>query len=221
MPRLPRLVLVGYPHHVILRGNNREPIFIADEDYQYYLDKLRDACIKHDCDLHAYVLMTNHVHLLITPHKEEGMAKVMQMVGRYYVHYFNHCYRRTGTLWEGRYKSTVVDSDDYALICYRYIELNPVRARMVEDPVDYPWSSYRFNAMGEDNDLVTPHSLYTALAETSALRLQIYQSLFEQHISASKMDKIRDATASTASVAFHQLTNGCHHNRKTGGYHCH
>jgi len=124
-------------------------------------------------------------------------------------------------LWEGRYKSTVVDSDDYALICYRYIELNPVRARMVEEPVDYPWSSYRFNAMGEDNDLVTPHSLYTALAETSALRVQIYQSLFEQHISASKMDKIRDATASTASVAFHQLTNVCHHNRKTGGHHCH
>lgn len=194
MARLPRLVLVGHPHHVIIRGNNREPIFIANEDYRFYLDKLKLACEKHHCEVHAYVLMTNHVHLLITPHKKESLAKAMQMVGRYYVQYFNHCYRRTGTLWEGRYKSTVVDSDDYALICYRYIELNPVRARMVEDPIDYPWSSYRFNALGEVNDLVTPHSLYTALAETNTLRLKIYQSLFEQHISASKMNKIRDAT---------------------------
>ncbi|KKN50990.1 hypothetical protein LCGC14_0627190 [marine sediment metagenome] len=103
MARLPRLVLVGQAHHVIIHGNNREPIFIADEDYKFYLEKLRLACEKHQCDVHAYVLMTNYVHLLITPHKEDGIAKVMQMAGRYYVQYFNYCYRQTGTLWEDRY----------------------------------------------------------------------------------------------------------------------
>jgi len=194
MSRLPRLVLVGQPHHVIIRGNNREPIFIADEDYQFYLDKLHDACVKHQCDLHAYVLMTNHVHLLITPYKEGGLAKLMQMAGRYYVQYFNNSYCRTGTLWEGRYKSTVVDSDNYALICYRYIELNPVRAGMVLHSADYPWSSYRFNALGEVNVNVTEHPLYLSLAGTAELRMTQYRSLFEGYLSATHIESIRDAT---------------------------
>jgi putative transposase len=194
MPRLPRLVLVGQPHHVIIRGNNREPIFIADEDYQFYLEKLRLACVKHQCDLHAYVLMTNHVHLLITPHKEEGIAKMMQMVGRYYVQYFNHCYHRTGTLWEGRYKSTLIDSDAYALICYRYIELNPVRAGMVDEPAQYPWSSYRSNALGACNDMLIAHELYVGLAQTSEHRLVQYRALFENYISLTQIENIRDAT---------------------------
>jgi len=195
MSRLPRLVLVGQPHHVIIRGNNREPIFIADEDYQFYLDKLHDACVKHQCDLHAYVLMTNHVHLLITPYKEGVLAKLMQMVGRYYVQYFNNSYCRTGTLWEGRYKSTVVDSDNYALICYRYIELNPVRAGMVLHSADYPWSSYRFNALGEVNVNITEHPLYLSLAGTAELRMTQYRSLFEGHLSATHIESIRDATS--------------------------
>lgn len=194
MPRSSRLVLAGQPHHVIIRGNNREPIFIADEDYQFYLEKLGDACVKHQCNLHAYVLMTNHVHLLITPHNEDGLAKVMQMVGRYYVQYFNYSYRRTGTLWEGRYKSALVDSDNYALICYRYIELNPVRAGMVLHPGDYPWSSYRFNALGHDDDKITEHALYLELAETSELRLTRYQALFEYPISSKNIATIRHAT---------------------------
>jgi putative transposase len=194
MARLPRLVLVGHAHHVVIRGNNREPIFIADEDYKFYLEKLKLACEKHLCDVHAYVLMTNHVHLLITPHKEDSIAKVMQMVGRYYVQYFNYCYRRTGTLWEGRYKSTVIDSDRYALICYRYIELNPVRAGMVEEPADYPWSSYRFNALGIDDAIVTMHVLYASLGQTVEQRRAYYRGLFEHHISAKQIDLIRDAT---------------------------
>ena len=157
MARLPRFVIPGHPQHVIVRGNNREPIFYAEADYQFYLEKLKQACDKHSCDVHAYVLMTNHVHLLITPHKENGISKAMQMLGRYYVQYFNYSYERTGTLWEGRYKASLIDSNSYALICYRYIELNPVRADMVDHPSEYPWSSYRHNALGEKNELVIHH----------------------------------------------------------------
>ena len=155
MARLPRFVLVGHPQHVIIRGNNREPIFYADEDYQFCLEKLKKACDKHECDIHAYVLMTNHVHLLITPHKKDGISKVIQMLGRYYVQYFNNTYQRKGTLWEGRYKATLIDSEHYALGCYRYIELNPVRAEMVEHPAEYPWSSYGFNGLGDKISLLS------------------------------------------------------------------
>ncbi|MGC2047550.1 MAG: transposase, partial [Gallionella sp.] len=149
MARLPRFVLPGQPQHVIVRGNNRSEIFCADADYRFYLEKLQLACDKHGCDLHAYVLMTNHVHLLITPHEEQSLSKALQMLGRYYVQYYNHCYQRTGTLWEGRYKATLIDSEAYLLTCMRYIELNPVRAGMVAHPSEYPWSSYHHNALGQ------------------------------------------------------------------------
>ena len=129
MARLPRFSLPDQPQHVIVRGNNRSEIFCADEDYRFYLEKLKLACDKHGCSLHAYVLMTNHVHLLATAEFEESLSKTMQSVGRRYVQYFNHTYRRTGTLWEGRYKSTLIQSGPYLLTCMRYIELNPVRAR--------------------------------------------------------------------------------------------
>jgi len=141
MARLPRFVIPDQPQHVILRGNNRAETFCADADYSFYLEKLKSACDKHGCSVHAYVLMTNHVHLLITPHLEQSLGKAMQMLGRYYVQYYNFCYRRTGTLWEGRYKATLIDSEAYLLTCMRYIELNPGRAGMVIDPADYPWSS--------------------------------------------------------------------------------
>lgn len=195
MARLPRFVIPDHPQHVIIRGNNREPIFIADDDYQFYLEKLKQACEKHDCAVHAYVLMTNHVHLLITPHSEDGLSKVMQMVGRYYVQYFNHSYQRTGTLWEGRYKATLIDSEHYLLTCYRYIELNPVRAKdMVDHPADYPWSSYRFNALGQENDLLTPHEEYLKLGQSDEQRQQVYRALFDNHVSEATLDEIRQAT---------------------------
>ena len=117
MARLPSFVIPDQPQHVIIRGSNREPIFITDDDYAFYLDKLKRACDKNSCDLHAYVLMTNHVHLLITPHTEESLGKVMQMVGRYYVQYFNYNYQRTGALWEGSYKATLIDSEHYIKYC--------------------------------------------------------------------------------------------------------
>jgi putative transposase len=147
MARLPRFSIPGQSQHVIQRGNNRDAIFVADEDYGFYLEKLKDACQKFHCEIHAYVLMTNHVHLLITPYSENGISKVMQSLGRFYVQYFNYQYRRTGTLWEGRYRATLLDSEQYLLICSRYIELNPVRAGMVLHAGEYPWSSYRCNAM--------------------------------------------------------------------------
>lgn len=195
MPRQPRFVLLGHPQHVIVRGNNRDPIFYTDQDYQFYLDKLKQACDKHQCDIHAYVLMTNHVHLLITPHKQDGISKTMQMVGRYYVQYFNKVYKRTGTLWEGRYKATLIDSEQYALICYRYIEMNPVRAiGMAEHPADYPWSSYRYNALGQSDALVIQHSLYKALGQTDEARQEGYRSLFSTELEEKTLTAIREST---------------------------
>jgi len=194
MARLPRYVILGQPQHVIQRGNNRNVIFVADEDYQYYLQKLGDACKKYDCELHAYVLMTNHVHLLLTPNSENGISKVMQYIGRYYVQYFNFQYQRTGTLWEGRYKATLLDSESYLLICSRYIELNPVRAGMVTEPAEYPWTSYHFNALGQENKLITPHGVYKALGTDRLTCLSSYHALFDSHILKSDIEEIRTAT---------------------------
>ena len=170
MARLPRLFLPGQPIHAIQRGNNREPIFSAEEDYRYYLECLGKAAGEQGLAIHAYVLMTNHVHLLVTPDSEDSLSKAMQSVGRRYVQYFNHTYQRTGTLWEGRYKSTLIQSSRYLLTCMRYIELNPVRADMVGHPADYPWSSYCANAQGEENALLTPHALYRRLGPTPVAR---------------------------------------------------
>ena len=194
MARLPRFVIPGQPQHVIQRGNNRGVIFVADEDYLYYLQKIGDACKKYECEIHAYVLMTNHVHLLITPQIENGISKVMQHIGRYYVQYFNFKYQRTGTLWEGRYKATLLDSEGYLLTCSRYIELNPVRAGMVKDPARYPWSSFHYNALGDEDEMLTPHASYKALGiDNVSCRLN-YQALFEKHISKEEIEEIRTAT---------------------------
>ena len=194
MARLPRFILPGQPQHIIQRGNNREPIFYDEADYRFYLEKLGAACEKHDCDLHAYVLMTNHVHLLITPHSETALAKVMQMLGRYYVQYFNYTYDRSGTLWEGRYKATLLDSEQYLLSCMRYIELNPIRADMVEHPRDYPWSSYHRNALGEENELLTPHGLYHKLGSSNEKRQAAYRLLFRHRLAERTLDELREAT---------------------------
>lgn len=194
MARLPRYVLPGQPQHVIQRGNNREPIFCCDADCRFYLEKLKAGADKHQVDIHAYVLMTNHVHLLLTPHTEQGMSKLMQYLGRYYVQYFNDCYQRTGTLWEGRYKATVIDAEAYLLTCYRYIELNPVRAGMVEHPGGYRWSSYLCNATGQEDVLVTPHLLYRRLGRASTERQAAYRDLFDTVIEPGTLEAIRAAT---------------------------
>ena len=194
MARLSRFIIPDQPQHVIVRGNNRAEIFCADTDYTFYLEKLKMASHKHGCSVHAYVLMTNHVHLLLTPHSGQSLAKALQMLGRYYVQYFNYCYRRTGTLFEGRYKATLIDSEAYLITCMRYIELNPVRAGMVNKPSEYPWSSYHFNAIGQTDDLIVPHAEYQRLGETNDARQMNYRELFKHHIPQNNIDEIRDAT---------------------------
>ena len=194
MARLPRIVMPGQPQHVIVRGNNRSEIFRAEADYGFYLEKLKAACDKHGCQIHAYILMTNHVHLLITPETGPSLAKTLQMLGRYYVQYYNFSYKRTRTLWEGRYKATLIDSESYLLTCMRYIELNPVRAGMVSHPSEYRWSSYHCNARGQTDDLVTTHLEYRRLDKMAEARQAAYRLLFRHHIAESSVAAIRDAT---------------------------
>ena len=194
MARLPRFVLPGQPQHVIQRGNNRQNIFAAEEDYQFYLEKLTDAAERSGCDIHAYVLMTNHVHLLVTPYCSFGVSKMMQSLGRNYVQYFNHQYKRSGTLWEGRFKSCLVESEEYLLECYRYIELNPVRAAMVNSPADYKWSSYMCNALGKYSNLSTAHDVYLVLGKDDIQRQQAYRDLFEERVDKELVDTLRIPT---------------------------
>jgi len=178
---------------VIQRGNNREPCFLAEQDYRRYLEDLAVAAEKSACRVHAYVLMTNHVHLLVTPMQEHGIAGMMQALGRRYVQYINKRYRRTGTLWEGRYKASLVDSEAYLLTCMRYIELNPLRAGMVEHAGEYQWSSYGANAQGRSDPLLSPHPLYTALGSIPADRQHAYRELFRDHMADAQLHEIRDA----------------------------
>ena len=193
MPRLRRYELTDLPQHVVQRGNNRQPTFFADADYVFYLECLRDAAKRYGCEIHAYVLMTNHIHLLVTPRKPLAIAKLLQSVGRRYVRYINYEYRRSGTLWEGRYKASLVNTQEYFLSCSRYIETNPVRADMVVDPRDYPWSSYRSNAWGEPSTLLTPHSEYTNLGSSEEERCRTYRELFRADLEASALQEIRDS----------------------------
>lgn len=194
MARLPRLNLPGCAQHVIQRGNNREACFYGEADCKAYLAFLKDASVKHQVAIHAFVLMTNHVHLLLTPDDQQGLSRMMQGLGRKYVQYFNFTYGRTGTLWEGRYKSTLVDADNYLLTLYRYIELNPVRANMVSHASDYPWSSYQGNAVGKPIELLTQHPIYRHLGKTDDERQGAYRALFRGRMSERDVATIRDAT---------------------------
>ena len=191
MPRQPRPDLAGVPQHVVQRGNDRQPCFYVEDDYRRYLTGLREAAIRYGCLVHAYVLMTNHVHLLVTPSSAGAVSRMMQWLGRQYVGYINGRYRRTGTLWEGRYKSCLVDTERYLLTCYRYIELNPVRAAMVADPADYVWSSYRANAQSLPNAVVVPHVEYLRLGAAEAQRCAAYRELFKEVLSAERLAEIR------------------------------
>lgn len=182
MARLPRLNIPGVPQHVVQRGNNRQACFFADKGYQFYLECLQTAAQRYGCAVHAYVLMTNHVHLLVTPQAVAGISRLLQSVGRRYVRYVNQVYRRSGTLWEGRYKASLIDSEQYLLSCYRYIELNPIRARMVEAPDDYHWSSYAWHAAGKPDPLVVDHPLYISLGERVEQRCAAYRELFRHAI---------------------------------------
>jgi len=178
MPRKPRMYIPGIPVHVVQRGNNREPCFFTDDDYHYYRQCLKKALSRYRLQCHAYCLMTNHVHLLLTPADETGISRLMSLAGKNYVMYINRTYRRSGTLWEGRHKSSLIDAERYLLCCYRYIELNPVRAGMVKKPEDYRWSSYGRHAWGKEDALISDHFLYQALGSTTTARQQAYRELF-------------------------------------------
>jgi len=193
MARLPRLTLPGYPHHVIQRGNNRQPIFTSSADYQTLLDLLDENAKKFGVAIHAYVLMSNHFHLLVTPQTVEGLPQMMQAVGRRYVRYFNDRQKRSGTLWEGRYKSTLIQSERYLLACMSYIDLNPVRAGLVAQVRDYPWSSYGHYTGQRIDKLITPPPLFWELGNTPFAREAAYAELVQSGISPGQQAALTDS----------------------------
>lgn len=192
MPRQPRIDLPHVAQHIVQRGNDRQPCFFTDGDRLRYLGDLRELALHIGCAVHAYMLMTNHVHLLVTPTQSGQIPHLMQALGRRYVRYVNTRYRRTGTLWEGRYKACPVHGDAYLLRCYRYIENNPVRAAMVAHPESYPWSSYSHNALGCADPLIHPHPIYTALGATSEERQRAYKALVAETLTDDDTAAIRD-----------------------------
>ncbi|MEO8137092.1 MAG: transposase [Betaproteobacteria bacterium] len=220
MPRRPRLDVPGLPQHVVQRGNNRGACFFADDDYRRYLDWLRKGAGDHGVAVHAYVLMTNHVHLLATPAKPGALATMMQSLGRRYVRYVNHAYQRTGSLWEGRYRAGAVDSDDYLLRVYRYIELNPVRAGMVGDPGEYRWSSYTINSGAKASDWLKPHVGYLALGRGSTERADAYRALFQDELDPEDAARIRTAVNLGIGVSdprFHEELAAIAQAKRKGG----
>jgi putative transposase len=194
MPRRSRIMVGGLPTHVVQRGNNRAACFFEDQDRAFYLFHLERLLPRARCVLHAYCLMTNHVHLLLTPEAPESCAQLMKDLGQLHTQYVNRQYGRSGTLWEGRFKSCIVQSENYLLSCYRYIELNPVRAGLCGHPAEYPWSSFPFNAQGVRGGLVSPHDEFRRLGANDAERTLAYASLLESALDARRLEEIRSAT---------------------------
>ncbi len=196
MPRKPRLFLPNQPQHVVVRGHNRDPILARLDDFRFLYQCLRDASTKHELAIHSWVFMHNHIHLLVTPSHEQSLPKTMQSIGRRYAQYFNGTYHRTGSLWEGRYKSCLIDTDNYLLSCYRYIELNPVRAGMVRKTEDYAYSSYHANALGKDDAMLSPHTVFIdfiRIAEETLDR-SVYVNLCQQMLDRKTLALIRRGT---------------------------
>jgi putative transposase len=191
MARRPRVFLKGAAHHIVQRGNNRCDIFRSAEDYKLLLQLLSDTSVEFNLQIHAYVLMTNHVHFLATPSRATTIAATMQAIGRVYVPYYNGKYQRTGALFEGRYRSTIVTSETYFMTCMRYIELNPVRAGLCSGPESYRWSSYASHALGRPDGLLTNHELYRRLGEHTPDRCHKWRALCADHVSDPELDRMR------------------------------
>jgi putative transposase len=200
MPRRSRLRLPGYPLHVVQRGVNRSDCFTCDRDRRTYLGLLDELADMYACRIHAYVLMTNHVHMLMTPDRVDGPSLLMKHLGQRFVQYINRKHNRTGPLWDGRFKSCLVDTETYLMRCYRYVEMNPVRAGMVECPEQFEWSSFRANGLGESSLFVRPHDIYLRLGTGNGSRLAAYRSLFLQPLTARELQRIRDATNSGSAL---------------------
>lgn len=191
MARLPRVRLIGVPQHIIQRCIHGQVCFVSEQDFTAYINWLQHYAAKFDVEIHAWVIMPDHVHLLCTPRIEKGISAMLQGLGRQYVRYFNDAYQRSGTLWEGRFKSCLVEPETYLLELYRYIELNPVRAGIVEHPSQYAWSSYQVNALGKKSALCTPHEQYLSLAKDELKRQKDYRILFNVQIDDQLLDDIR------------------------------
>lgn len=194
MARRARIVLPEVPLHIIQRGNNRQACFDGESDHLVYLDLLKQCARSAACAVHAYVLMSNHVHLLLSPAEKTSPAMLMKLLGQRYVQYFNRRHGRSGTLWEGRFRSCLVQDEHYLLVCQRYIELNPVRAGMVAEPVLYPWSSFHANAQGQRDKLITPHPIYQRLGRSDCARRSAYRALFEQALPQDVLGHLRHAS---------------------------
>ena len=207
MPRRSRLSLPGIPWHIIQRGNNRTACFFAEADYRRYLDALTEQADRFNCAVHAYVLMTNHVHLLLTPFEEGSASLVMKHLGQRYVQTINRTYRRSGTLWEGRFRSCLAQSEEYVLACYRYIEMNPVRAGMVAHPRDYRWSSYRANGEAANDALISFHEEYLRLGADEGERRARYRQFFASKLDPETVDQIRTATNGGFALGAAQFTD--------------
>jgi putative transposase len=214
MARHPRLIIPHQPHHVIQRGNDRQLIFREPEDYQRFLGWLKESARFYSVALHAYVLMPNHLHLLATPEDASGLAQMMQKVGRFYVPWFNHKYQRYGGLFQGRFRTSLVDSERYFLACSRYIELNPVRAQLAAGPLDYPWSSYAHNAGVRSDSLLTEHALYWALGNTPFQREAAYIDLVQQGMSGDELDAINLAVLKGQPLGNHAFKAELEHKTK-------
>jgi REP-associated tyrosine transposase len=200
MPRRARLKMKGLPLHIIQRGHNQAPCFLTDADFNLYLGLLQELAPLHPCAVHAYVLMTNHVHLLLTPERPEHASQLIKHLSQRYVQHFNRAYMRSGSLWGGRFRSSIVDSENYLLQCQRYIELNPVRAGMVGHPRDYRWSSYRRNAEAEPSLIVVPHPLYLAMGPTEVERMTCYREFLRDSPPTEEIAMIREAAARSSPV---------------------
>ena len=196
MPRRARLAVPGVPWHIIQRGNNRGACFYAEDDYLLYLEILKEQAVQYGCAIHAYVLMTNHIHLLLTPEERDSAALLMKHLGQRYVQYINRTYNRSGTLWDGRFRSCLTQDEEYVLTCYRYIEMNPVRARIATHPRDYRWTSYHGNSSETrlHGSLLTPHPEYLRLGNTVQECSRVYRGLFREPLGKEKIKEIRRAT---------------------------
>lgn len=208
MARLPRLSVPGYPHHVIQRGNNRQAIFVTPADYRRMLELLEEHARQFEVALHAYVLMGNHLHLLVTPQTADGLPRMMQAVGRRYVRYFNDTHGRSGTLWEGRYKSTLIETERYLLACMAYIDLNPVRAGLVSQAKDYPWSSHGHYAGLRVDRMITPHPLYWELGNTPFAREAAYAQRVQEGVTPKQQQELTDSVLRGWALGSPQFVDG-------------
>lgn len=201
MPRQLRFVVPGIAAHITQRGHNGADCFRRDNDYLLYLLHLRELSEKHGCAVHAYCLMTNHVHILLTPSSQQACTNLMRDLGQRYVQYFNRQYGRIGTLWQGRYWANIAQSARYVLGCYRYIERNPVQARVVNSPGAYPWSSYAANTGARQDGLITPHAEYLALGSDAERRHACYARLVEDAMEPSLLQEIGEAMSTGYPLA--------------------